>query len=624
VNPDRRIRWQTAAACVFLAVATLGAYWPVFHCGYLNFDDPDYVTENLAIRRGLTSNAMAWAFSTGHAANWHPLTWLSHAADCQLFGLNPVGHHATNLLFHIANSLLVLLLLKKMTGALWRSAFVAALFALHPLHVESVAWISERKDVLSTFFGLLALWAYAAYAGQSQVQSPKSKVQGPESVVRDPWSVVCGPSSIFYLLSLALFSCSLMSKPMLVTLPFLLLLLDYWPLRRWPVASGEWRVAGRNPDVQRSMFNVRCSSFARLLFEKLPFLLLSAASSFATYLVQKHAGAISDGSVAPFSSRLGNAIVGWMRYLGKAAWPRDLAIAYPPVHWPLWQVIGSALVLILISMLFLRSRRPYLVTGWFWFLGALVPVIGLVQIGFQSMADRYSYVPLIGLFLILAWGCWDLVQRLPAPCRRVFISLSLGLLLALAWLTSVQTCYWQDSNRLFARALAVNPDNALAHTKLAEVFLDQRQLTSARAHLIPALQLAPRFPEAHYQFGRLLLAENQPEEGIAQWRTALQLRPGWLPLMNNLAWTLATCRDPACRNPAEAVRLAEQASAADQRNFSFFDTLGAAYAAAGRFPDAAAAARQAVALAEAADQTDAAARFRLRLDLYRSNQPYHE
>jgi protein O-mannosyl-transferase len=598
VNRDLKARWQTAAACVVLAAATLGAYWPVFQCEFVNFDDPDYVTQNMVVRNGLTLHGLVWAFSTPHAANWHPLTWLSHMLDCQLLGLNPAGHHATNLLCHILNSLLLFLLLNKMTNALWRSALVAALFALHPLHVESVAWISERKDVLSTFFGLLAIGAYVRYAERAAGGGQKVETVMP----RPPHRHL--PASIFYVLSLAFFACSLMSKPMLVTLPFVLLLLDYWPLGR----------------LRFSTLNSQLSTFV----EKLPFFALSAACSLLTYVVQKNAGAVSDSAMAPFSSRLGNAVVAYLRYLGKTAWPCDLAICYPPIQWSLWQIVGAALVLLLATCAVLRARNACWVTGWFWFLLTLLPVVGLVKIGFQSMADRYSYIPLIGVFIASVWGVWDLVRGSPPGFRGAFVSLSVCVMMAFAWRTSIQTSYWQNSYRLFTHALAVHGDDGLVHTKLGEVFLERQEPAQARAHLLIALRLAPRFPDAHYQFGLLLLAEGQPGEAIAHWRNALQLRPAWPPLLNNLAWTLATCRDPACRNPAEAVRLAEQASAADRRNFSFFDTLGAAYASAGRFPDAVAAALQAVALAEAAGQTEAAAKFRIRLELYRSNQPFHE
>lgn len=617
MNPEPKSLWQTAAACVVLVVATLGAYWPVFHCGFISFDDPDYVTNNFMVQLGISLKGLAWAFSTQHAANWHPLTWLSHMLDCQLFGLNPAGHHAINLLLHIANSLLVLLLLKRITGALWRSAFVAALFALHPLHVESVAWISERKDVLSTFFGLLAIWAYSSYVKAA------NKKQNAESGIRQAASRFMFHASCYYMLSLLLFACSLMSKPMLVTLPFVLLLLDYWPLRRWQVVSGKWRVTGQDSEAQRSMFDVRGSTFARLLFEKLPFLALSLTSSVVTVLAQHGWGALSQPTATLMGSRFANASVSYVRYIGKVLWPHDLAVWYPPVSWEYWQVSGAVLIILTVTLfgLLAAHRRPYLIVGWLWFVGTLVPVIGIIQVGSQSMADRYAYVPSLGFFVILCWGLGEF-GRLRHAVRLVLVLTGAGALLALVWLSQRQVRYWHDSITLFQHTLVVTKHNELAHDRLGESLLQQRRLGEAKAHWYSALKLAPRLAEAHYGLGLALQAEGQPAETIAHWRTALQLKPEWFALMNNFAWLLATCPDAVCRNPAEAVRLAEQASAAAQRNFNFFDTLGAAYAAAGRFPDAVAAAQQAVVLAEAAGQTNVAARFRSRLELYQNQKPY--
>src|ERR1035437_7627651 len=520
---------------LLLAAATLLAYWPVFHCRFLNFDDPDYVTENWVVQRGLTLHGLAWAFTTSHAANWHPLIWLSHMLDCQLFGLGPAAHHATNLLFHILNSLLLFGLLKRMTGALWRSAFVAALFALHPIHVESVAWISERKDVLSTFFGLLSIWAYARYAEQSKVQSPKSEVQGSKFKVQGsmfPFSIPRPPSSFCYALSLLLFAFSLLSKPMLVTLPFILLLLDYWPLNRFQKTQVPLRSAP---------FILHPSSF--IILEKLPFLALSVASSIITLVVQRKAGAVAELSTLPLGARLANAAVSYVRYAGKILWPDDLAICYPLVRWAHWQIIGALLFVLAISLLTLWAapRRPYLPVGWLWFLGALVPVIGLVQVGAQAMADRYSYVPSIGLFMVLSWAGCDLVQRWRSS-RLVLAAASVSVLLTLGWLTAGQLRYWQDSVSLFTRSLAASGDNALSHIKLGESLMQQHQFAEAKSHFLSALQTSSQAASAHYQLGVLLQAQGQPAEAITHWRIALQLEPAWPPVMNNLAWTLATCR----------------------------------------------------------------------------------
>jgi branched-subunit amino acid transport protein AzlD len=434
---------------------TLAAFWPVRLNGFIEYDDQDYVTANAQVQRGLSWEGVAWAFQTGHAANWHPFTWLSHMFDVQLFGLNPAGHHLTSVLFHIANATLLFLLLRRTTGALWRSAFVAVLFAVHPLHVESVAWVAERKDVLSTFFGLLAIWAYASYAAKSNVQSLKSKVrtaseaQSSESDVQGSGFEVQGsrfpsvssglqlPSWVLYVLSLGLFAFSLMSKSMLVTLPFLLLLLDYWPLGHWQPGSGAGRTA------------------RHLLLEKAPFLILSVLSIIATLHVQQ--AAMSFYRQLPFPLRAGNAVISCARYLGKTLWPEDLAVFYPlPAHWPAWAVVGSALLVTAISVLalVLSRKRPYLPVGWFWFLGLLVPVLGLVQVGVQSMADRYTYLPLVGIFIILAWAGTECLEALHITVRPRIIAA--GLLLGLcAALTHSQLQYWRNTEAIFTHAIAV-------------------------------------------------------------------------------------------------------------------------------------------------------------------------
>jgi Flp pilus assembly protein TadD len=610
---DRRPWW----VCVLLVVAAVCTYWPVFHCGFVNYDDVDYVSENFMVQRGLTLDGLAWAFTTDHAANWHPLTWLSHMLDCQLFGLKPYGPHAVNLLFHTLNSLLLFGILKQMTGALWRSAFVAALFALHPLHVESVAWISERKDVLSTFFGFLALGTYARYTGakNSKFKLPSSK---PDAS--------CNPhhTTRYYWLSLIFFALGLLSKPMLVTLPFVLLLLDYWPLRRTTSSALAPHHASRitqSPNPQPSTFDSRL--LIRLLVEKVPFFALAVASSVVTFLVQRKGGAVADFASVSFAPRLGNALISYLRYLKKMAWPNDLAIAYPPVEWFVWQEVGAALILVALTILLLRARRPYLVTGWLWFLGVLFPVIGVVAIGSQSMADRYSYVSLIGIFLMLSWGAAEVWA-----CRRVSSSVlagvSVAVLLALAGRTFLQVRYWQGSVSLFTHALTVTEHNTVAHSSLGAALLQEGRTAEAKSHLISALQFSPRFAEAHYHLGLLLLAEGQLAEGIAHWKNARDIKPGWVSLNNNLAWTLATCRDPVYRNPVEAVRLSEYARASDPHNPSIYDTLAAAYAEAGRFPEALIAIQKAIALAEALRQFSAAARFHDRLDLYQTQKPYHQ
>jgi hypothetical protein len=391
----------TAAVAFALAVVTLLLYLPVLHNGFVNYDDPDYITNNSHVKAGLTWPGIIWAFRSTEASNWHPLTWISHMADCQLFGVNPAGHHLVNVLFHTANAVLLFLLLNRLTGlrseasapqpgALWRSAFVAAMFAWHPLHVESVAWASERKDVLSAFFWMLSLLAYADYA--RRVTGDKCRVTGTTSIS----PVATTHPSLFYFAALFFFACGLMSKPMVVTLPFVLLLLDFWPLNR----------------IRSAEFGVR--SAGALLLEKLPFFALTIASCIITRVVQ--GGALWSSASLHFPFRLANALMSYVRYISKTFWPADLALIYPyPHHWPLAGVIVVTILLVMWSVLFLcwAKRFPYLAVGWFWYLGTLVPAIGLVQVGVQSMADRYTYLPGIGLFIIVAWALNDLLNSHP-------------------------------------------------------------------------------------------------------------------------------------------------------------------------------------------------------------------
>jgi protein O-mannosyl-transferase len=593
---------------LLLLLATVACYGPLFSCQFINLDDPDYVTENLMVRQGLSWAGVAWAFSSTAAANWHPLTWLSHMLDCQAFDLRPMGHHSVNLLFHALNSLLLFWLLKAMTATVWRSAFVAALFALHPIHVESVAWISERKDVLSCFFGILTIWTYMGYT-KIEASGLRNNTIASRSAPTSKSGIgsVSWQGKLCYLLTLLFFALGLMSKPMLVTLPFALLLLDYWPLGRF------------RTEPPRS----RTAVVSRLVVEKIPLLLLVLASCVITIQAQAKGGALSEFGFASISARLSNVLVSYARYLGKLVFPADLAVWYPPASWDHWQVAAAAIILGTMTTLALwqARRRPYLIVGWLWFLGTLVPVIGLIKIGGQSMADRYAYLPSIGLFLLVAWGCHDLGVR-----SRLSPGLQIGTatcaVLTFALLTIRQSSYWQDSFTLFTHTLAVTQSNELAHDRLGDVFLRQQKLREAEAHLLSAIAIAPQFAESHYGLGLVANAEGHPAEAVAHWRIALQLKPEWLALKNNLAWLLATCPDDSCRNPAEAVQLAQAAAAADPRNPSFFDTLGAACAAAGKFGEAIAAAEKAVALAEARGLSGAAARFRLRLQSYKAGKAY--
>jgi len=468
--------------CFLLAVVTAGIYWPVHRAEFVNYDDVDYVVENTHVRGGLTLDSVKWAFTTDHVGNWHPLTWLSHMTDVQLFGMNAGAHHAVNLLFHIANALLLLLLLERMTHALWPSAMVAALFAWHPLHVESVAWVAERKDVLSTLFGLMALWAYAEYA---------------ESAKRNYWwaALVC-------------FALGLMAKPMLVTLPFVFLLLDYWPLKR-PL---------RIPAIK----------------EKLPFFMLSAASSIVTFAVQRHGGAVAALETVSFRHRVLNAVIAYATYLRKTFLPTDLAVIYP-ISAPRWWEAAIAFTLLLtisIAAIYLARSHPWLLVGWLWFLGMLIPVIGLVQVGSQSMADRYTYLPLVGIFIIVVWTAADVAS-------------SIAVLAVLLVLTSMQVRVWHDSQALFEHAIAVTRDNHIAHSILGRVFVNSGRFEEAQSHFEETLRIVPNSAEArvnlsrtHYNFGNALMKQNQLEPAIAHFAEAARLDPQMAEAQNNWAYAL--------------------------------------------------------------------------------------
>src|SRR5258705_1606495 len=426
-----------------LAVVTFALYAQVIGHQFITLDDPTYIQENPMVNRGVTLAGLAWAFTTFHAANWHPLTWISHMIDCQLFGMNAGHQLLVNALIHVANTLLVFWFLLRTTHARWPSALVAALFALHPLHVESVAWASERKDTLSTFFGLLSLIAYVRYA-----EAP--------SIRRYAWVAI-------------MLALGLLAKPMLVTWPFVMLLLDYWPLQRF-----------RKSEVRSQKSVVR-----GLVIEKIPLLVLVAASAGITSVAQSHLGAVRTFTEFPIAPRLSNALVSYAKYLLLAFWPNDLAVNYPfqKAGVPAWQIIGAALLLIGITAFcfFQRKIRPYLIVGWLWFLGTLVPVIGLVQVGGQTMADRYFYIPSIGLFIAIVFGLANIAER-----RRVAPWLTAAIanvvILVLATLTNAQIHRWSDSFTLFKHALAVTPPNAAIENVLGFALHRSGQLDEPAAH----------------------------------------------------------------------------------------------------------------------------------------------
>jgi tetratricopeptide (TPR) repeat protein len=595
--------------CLLLGGVTLTAYWPVQQCDFVSFDDPYYVTDNPQVRAGLTWRGMAWALRTTETREWHPLTWYSHMLDCQWFGLNAGAHHRTNLLFHVANTLLLFGILRRLTQTRWRSAFVAALFALHPSRVESVAWVAERKDVLSTFFFMLTLWAYARYAqGSARCQVSGVRIE----VSRRFPSSIFHPSSRFYLLSLLCFALGLMSKPMVVTLPFVLLLLDYWPLGRF----------------QPSSFNFELPTLRRLIFEKLPFFLLSAAGSLIAFRTAHRGAALFSTDEISITGRIANALISYFRYIRKMISPDDLAVFYPhPGTWPLWQVIGAGLFLTAVSILVLVSarRRPYLLLGWLWFLGMLVPVIGLVQAGLQSMADRFAYVPLVGLFIMITWGAYDWAWQPGSRRRAVLVVAALGALIGSALATRLQVAYWKNGETLFSHALAVTRHNFIAHEHLGLALAKKGDLVTARRHWEETLRIKPDSYIASYNLGLLCALEGKRSEAVAHYSAAVRVKPDYADALNNMAWILATPPDAQFRDGQSAVSYAARAVTLTRTNDAAkLDTLAAAYAGSGRFAEAVQTAREAQELAEAAGNKPLADGIRGRLALYQSGQAYHE
>ncbi|HEX8651707.1 MAG TPA: tetratricopeptide repeat protein [Pyrinomonadaceae bacterium] len=513
------IRNQHSAILIalLLLVLTLAAYQSVRKYEFVAYDDDRYVTANTRIQEGLSWKNAAWALTSLEVANWHPLTWLSHMTDCQLYALHPSGHHLTNLLLHLFNVLLLYRVLQLMTRAVWPSAVVAALFAVHPLNVESVAWVAERKNLLSTLFWLLTMWAYVAY------------------VRRKGWHR--------YLLVLGAFVLGLMSKPMLVTLPCVLLLLDYWPLGRFQGRAVEGRADHQSlaetsqphAQAERRLTGLSRRRALRLLLEKAPLFLLSAASSVITVKAQRMDGAF-DAKVLPLGVRLSNALVSYLSYIYKMVWPTRLAVLYPHPgdKLPLWHALIASIVLISLTLLVIRARKkyPYLLTGWLWYLGTLVPVIGIVQVGGQSMADRYAYVPLIGLFIIIAWGTADLTRSL--RFRIYWLAAASALvLIALMMTTWRQLSHWQNSVTLFEQAIKMTDDNAIAHNNLGAVLVRNGRLDEGLAHLNEAVRIYPNYGTAYdniavtlYQQGNIMMRdESRWPEAIALYRRALELKP---------------------------------------------------------------------------------------------------
>jgi protein O-mannosyl-transferase len=508
---DTRTRMESAGwaaqprfVCLLLAAITVAVFWSAASHDFVNYDDPGYITANPHVQQGLNWAGLKWAFSSPVSSNWHPLTVLSHILACQVFGLNPWGHHLTNVLLHALNAMLVFALLQQMTGARWRSLFVAALFALHPLRVESVAWVAERKDVLSGFFGLLALIFYVRYAQQSKVQSPKSKVS--------------------YVSALVCFFCGLLSKPTLVTWPFVMLLLDYWPLGRSAECGMRSADAGPGNTVQG-----RALPWMTLVREKVPLFALAAAASVVTLVVQTRTGSVLATQGLPLGARGGNALISYCRHLGNLFWPTNLAVFYPhPEHWPLLKlVLAGGLILGISTVLFVQRRRaPFLLMGWLWFLGMLVPMIGLVQTGAQAMADRHTYLPSLGVLVLAVWGAHELAGRWHYGVMALSVVGAAAIVLC-AVLTRQQLGYWKDSETLFRHALGVTKDNWLAHNNLGGVLAGQGMVDQAISYFVEALRFKRDFAEAHNNLGLAFTAQNRLEEAQEHLTRALQIDPKW-------------------------------------------------------------------------------------------------
>jgi Flp pilus assembly protein TadD len=635
---------RTRLIALLLAFGTLLVFLPAGRFSFINYDDGDYVSENSFIKNGLNATDIHWAFTAYFSGNWHPLTWMSHMLDCELFGMNAGAHHFVNVLWHSLNVALLFIWLSRLTGKMGPSAFIAALFAWHPLHVESVAWVAERKDVLSTFFALLTLLAYTHYV--------QEKRRG------------------FLWLALVCFALGLMSKPMLVTLPFVLLLLDYWPLQR--------------------LFPFR----AAVLVEKLPFFVLTAVSCAVTFLAQRQGEAVMPLQMVTLPHRLQNALMAVLGYLEKLFVPVNLSVIYPmPKHVSAWELGLAAAVLIGISALAWRWRRqrPYFLMGWLWFLGTLVPVIGLVQVGVQALADRYMYIPSIGCFIALVFLLAEVAERVETP-RVIMTGFATVICVACILGTEHQLQFWRDSETLFRHAIAVTGDNEVAHLNLgtalasagrseealpefrealrlnpgwhqlhnnvANILDMEGHLAEAAAEYRQAIQLDPRIPYQHNSLGmtlvelgqypealaefseaerldptypwphieqaRFFFAQGRDLDAVAQLHEAVRLAPDDFQVLATTARYLAANANPAARDGNLAVTLAIKANAlTDNSQSAIFDVLGIALAETGDYTNAVQCAQNALMLATTA-KLATTNQIKLRLDLYEKNQPWHE
>ncbi len=610
--------------CAGIVAATLAAYEPIRHNNFVHYDDNLYITENPNVTGGITPGSVIWAFTKSHASNWHPLTWLSHMLDCEIYGLKPVGHHITNVLIHTVNGLLLFWLLTRMTGAIWASGFVAAVFALHPVHVESVAWAAERKDVLSGLFWILTILAYVRYTER--------------------------PNFKRYSLVLLVFTLGLMCKPMVVTLPFVLLLLDWWPLERieaWHSVSSPASEKMRGHKL----------SIGRLIAEKIPLLVLSAISSVVTIIAQRSGGAVAGLGYISLDCRIANAFISYISYIGKTIWPSGLAVPYPYPHKSISDAVSLICILLFVLMTAISvhagRRKKYILVGWLWYVGTLVPVLGLVQVGEQGMADRYMYLPMLGLLIITAWFVKDVVSK--RPCWKVTAAiLAVAILSSMAAITRTQVRYWQDDLTLFEHALKITKDNPVVENNYGCALSKLGFVDEAQKHLQNALRINPAYSEARNNLVKIYLKKGMLNEMIACFNEIIRRNEATADTYYNLAAALEMQKkyDEAAKYYAKSLEMNPEDPAANKRmgiallaagktsealgyakraceltgdkDAECLDALSSAFAAAGKFDEATRIAEKALKFARETWQEDLAIAIENRIKLYEAGQPYRE
>jgi tetratricopeptide (TPR) repeat protein len=624
---QRHSLWASLGVCIFLVAATWFVFGQTLGHDFTNYDDNTYVYQNPKVAAGLSFSGVSWAFTHVHAQNWHPLTTISHMLDCQLYGLRARGHHFTNVVLHTGAAVLLFFVLRQMTATFWRSAFVAALFAIHPLHVESVAWIAERKDVLSGIFFMLTLGAYTRYARK--------------------------PSIGRYIVMSIFLVCGLMSKPMLVTTPFVLLLLDWWPLRRFQESTSSGGESRGRSSLDRQSIR------RRLIFEKIPLLILSIASAIITFLAQRQAIGLPEE--LPINWRISNAIMSYMLYVWQMFWPLKLGAFYPHPEnrLPTWEIVfaGAFIAAITIAAIVCRKKQPYLMTGWLWYLGMLVPVIGILQVGWQARADRYTYLPHIGLYIGLTWTVAEFAAK--RRLGKIVAAIAIAIVAALSWIARAQASYWRNSETLwrhtltvtgdndvaennvgivlwaqgklddaishFESALKIRSQNAPAQDNLAKALLEKGDLAQALLHARKLVELQPENLEGRNILGTIVFQEGEVKDAVTEWENVLAIDPDNGNAASNLAWVYATYSGESIRNGERAVELAERAlRLSGAKNALIFRTLAAAYAERGRFELAIATAERGRELALTQGNVALAGEFDTNIALYRAGRPLRD